>query len=91
MEEQFPSSTTKATRNSRVVRFVRTNVPLDSLHCHYQVFNFSGRVCVHERGNVPCRPVYGALSKGLSYDIRHDVRDSCWEHCFCEYCQIALT
>jgi hypothetical protein len=91
MEEQFLSSTTKATRKSRVVRFARTNVPLNPLHCHCQVFNFSGRVCVHECGNVPCRPVYGALSKGLSYDIRHDIRDSGWEPCFCEYCQIALT
>jgi hypothetical protein len=91
MEEQFPSSTTKAARSPRVVRLVRTNVPLNSHHCKYQVFNFPGRVCVHERGNVPRRPVYGALSKGLSYDICHDIRDSCWEHCFCEYCQITLT
>lgn len=88
MEEQFPSSTTRATRNSRVVNFVRTDGPLNSLHCHCQVFTFSGRVCVYERGNVPCRPVYGAISKGLSYDIHHDIRDSCWEHCFCEYCRI---
>lgn len=52
MEEQLSSSTTKATRSPRVVRFVRTNVYLNSLHCNYQVFNISGRVCVHERGNV---------------------------------------
>lgn len=88
MEEQSPPSTTRATRNSRVVNFVRTDGPLNSLHCHCQVFTFSGRVCVYERGNVPCRPVYGAISKGLSYDIHHDIRDSCWEHCFCEYCRI---
>ncbi len=33
--------------------------PSKSTYCHYQVFSFSGRVRVHECGDVTCRPVYG--------------------------------
>jgi hypothetical protein len=73
-----------------MVRFIGTSCPLGLTCRHDQVFTFSGGIRIHKLGNVACRPVYGALSKSISYDFRHDIPDFCRKHRFCEYCQFLL-